>query len=194
MRFALSLFSAPATEPVTLSEAKAHLKVEHTDDDTLITALIKGARGFCETYTRRVFITQTWDLFLDEFPFDSDEPILIPNTNLISVTHIKYYDTANVEQTWNSANYQVDIASRPGRIIPIEGEVYPTVKDRMNAVNIRYVAGYGAAADVPQEIKQAMLLLIGDWYENREDSSMKNAGASRFAIESLLQSQRILVF
>lgn len=194
MAYSLALVTGPASEPVTLSEAKAHLKVEHSDDDTLITSLIKAARGYCETYTRRAFITQTWDLFMDEFPPSSDEPIFIHNPKLQSVTHVKYFDINNVEQTWAGANYQVDIATEPGRILPVDGTTWPAVKRRMNAVNVRYVAGYGAASDVPQEIKQAMLLLIGDWYENREDSSLTNSGASSHAIKSLLYSKRVLVF
>ncbi len=162
---ALKLKTAPTTEPVSLTEAKLHCKVEVDTDDTLITALIKAAREYCEGFQRRSYITTTWELWLDKFP---DTPFAIPRPPLQSIDSIKYYDTANTEASFTA--YYSDIKSEPGRLELNYLESWPSVTLRdINGVCITFKAGYGAAASVPQSVKQAMLLIIGAWYENREE-------------------------
>ena len=112
-------------------------------------------------------ITQTWDYFLDAFP--SGSSIKLPRPPLQSVTYLQYTDEDGVTSTFSSSSYMVDANSEPGRLVLLAGESWPT--DALYpaaAVNLRFVAGYGAAADVPQWSKQAILLLVGHWYENRE--------------------------
>jgi uncharacterized phiE125 gp8 family phage protein len=171
---ALRLISAPVAEPVTLTEAKAHLRVDHSADDALISSLIGASRGYCERWTARAFVTQTWELVIDEFPTDA---IMLPMPPLQSVTSIKYDDVAGAEQTVAISEYEVDEVSEPGWVVPsIEGG-WPSTFEGINAVRIRFVAGYDPgtdspidlAANVPGSIKAALLLHLGQLYENRED-------------------------
>lgn len=183
----LKLVTAPATEPVTLAEAKAHLRVTASDEDTLLTNLIVSARQDAEEFTRRAFITQTWDYALDAAGLGQcasygegysegidvvslKDAIEIPRPPLISVTSVKSYSTGNVEAVFASANYFVDTLSEPGRIALNLGQVWPTDLRAANALIVRFVAGYGAAGAVPQKIKDAMLRYIAYLYENREGS------------------------
>ncbi len=160
---------APTTEPISTAEAKAHLRVTVSDDDTLIDSLVEAARLRFESDTHRAMITQNWELTLDSFPNSSDVAILLPRPPLQSVTSIKYDDTDGNEQTWSSGSYRVDTDSEPARVTPEYSEVYPTTRSVTGAVRIVYKTGYGdAASAVPQSFIQAMLMLVGHWYENRE--------------------------
>jgi uncharacterized phiE125 gp8 family phage protein len=159
--------TAPTVEPVTLDEAKYHLRRSDSVDDSVIEALIPAARMKLEQDTARALITQTRDIYYDEFPCSSG-PLLLPLGSLQSVTTVKTYDTANVESTFTSSKYLVDTASEPARIVLNDSEAWPTDLRAANAVIVRAVVGYGAAAAVPQPLKQAMLLLIGAMYEHRE--------------------------
>lgn len=165
----ISLITAPVAEPVTLEEAKNHLRVDITDDDDLIESLIVLARRYCEGVSNHRFITQTWDIFMDAFP-GGDEFILPKSLSpLASVTHIKYTDEDSNQSTFSSDSYVVDIYSDPGRIKLMDDADWPSdTLYEINAVEIQVVVGYGDDADVPREYKQALLLLVGHWYENRE--------------------------
>ena len=157
--------SAPSVEPVTSTEAKLHLRVDHTTDDTLIAILIQAARETVEQHTNRSLITQTRTIKMDRFPFS--DTISLPNAPLSSVTSVKYYDTSEVQQTLSNTLYWVDSTSNIPRIIIKDS--WPSIYDMPNAVEIVYITGYGAAgSNVPQPLKQAMLLIIGHLYENRE--------------------------
>jgi len=137
----------------------------NTTEDPTLNALIKVARQYAETVTRRALITQTWDWVLDAFPKDDFE---VPLPTLQSVTHIKYYDTNGILTEWLPVTeYSVDINSEPGRISPAYQVVYPTARVINNAVTVRFIAGYGAAAAVPQGIKLAMLETVAFLYVNR---------------------------
>lgn len=171
---ALTLFAAPDGEPVTLAEAKSHLRVDVADDDVLITALITGSRLHLDGrdgWLNRALVTQDWDLTLDAFPAGAIE---VPLPPLQSITHIKYLDTTGVEQTWPASKYTVDIKSAPGRIEPAYGETYPSTRAVLNAVTIRFRAGYGAAAAVPEAIKLGLKCLIAQFYEQREPVNVGN--------------------
>lgn len=166
---ALTLSVAPAAEPVTTAEAKAHLRVDGADDDSYIAALVAAAREYCEGMQRRAYVTQTWTLTLDGFPAGGRTYIDIPLPPLQSVSSITYLDSTGDSQTWASSNYTVDAKGTPGRVALAPDAVWPTTQaGRINAVTITFVAGYGLAADVPESMKQAIYLLVGDWYGNRE--------------------------
>lgn len=167
----LSLVTAPTVEPVTLAEARLHLKSDDsaTTDDTLITALITAARELAENETRRALITQTWKLTLDEFP--AEGLIYVPRPNLISVTSITYIDDDGVSQTLASDQYTVVTDTLPGEIHVAYDVDWPTTRAVPAAVTVNFTCGYGAtAAAVPGPIKAAMLLDIGDMYVNRESA------------------------
>ncbi len=159
------LVTAPATEPLTLNEVKLFLRVDDTTEDDLITSLITAARGLVEGHTWMPLISQTWAM-----QFDKDElNLLVWNINkapLISVSSITYYDSDNNIQTLAASSYEVDIYGSPARF---RIKTMPSVYDRMNALQLNFVCGYANAAAVPQPIKQALYMIIGHLYENRQD-------------------------
>ena len=157
---ALFLVTAPASEPITLAETKAHLRVDVDDENDLINTLRTAAREYGETVTHRAFLTQTWDDKRDYFPC-SDEAIWLPRAPLISVTSVTYVDTAGATQTWSASLYTVDAPTGPnarvGCIVPAYGQVYPATRGVVNAVTIRFVCGYGSTAvSVPALIKTCL--------------------------------------
>ena len=166
----ISEVTPPAAEPVVVAEAKTHLRVDISDDDTLIESLIVTARRSCEQIANKKFYTQTWNLLIDGFP--GSNILELPKTlsPLASVTHIKYYDVDDSSSTLSADNYVVDIYSIPARIVLKTGQAWPSdVLRVVNGVEVQVVVGFGNADAVPQEYKQAMLLAVGLYYENRED-------------------------
>jgi uncharacterized phiE125 gp8 family phage protein len=162
-----NVVTEPGAEPIATADAKAHIRVDISDDDTYIGTLIKAARVAAEMITNRTLITTSLRLTYDRFPCR----IKLLYGPIQSVTHIKYYDTAGVQQTLSASNYQVDTESDPGRIVVAQtAAAWPSLQSgKINAVEVEYVAGYGTAgANVPQDIIHAMMLMIGHWYENRE--------------------------
>lgn len=190
----LRLITGPTEEPITLGETKEHCRVDETVDDMLISAYIKAAREMAETWTRTALITQTWELVLDAFPA-SDE-ILIPLPPLVSVTSIKYTSSADVEATVTSTDYRVITTTWPGKIKLKTGYSWPsTTLKEAEGVVIRFVAGYGAAMNVPQSIKQGMLLYVGHLYENREGSLVGVAAQELpMGVEALWWPKRWITF
>lgn len=160
----LRVITFPTITPVNLSDVKTHLRAGD-DSDPEIVALIASARDFIQKRIQRVLIDTEYqyscDWFVQEFK--------LPVSPLISVTSIKYIDTSGVEQTLDSANYQIDTESLVPRIKPAYGKSWPAVRLGYNAVKIVFKTGFGVSEnDVPESIKHALLLLIGHWYENRE--------------------------
>lgn len=163
----LALIQAPAEEPVSLAEAKAHCRVDAdlTDDDGLIGALISAARRQAEHITGRALVTQSWRLTQVAFPRGS---LTLPRPPLQSVTNITYQDTAGSVQTYAPTGYQVITDEILGRIVPAYDTSWPCARSAEAAVVVDFVAGYGAAADVPQDIKRWILLAVGTLYAQRE--------------------------
>jgi len=185
--------TAPTYEPVSLAEAKAHLRVDIPDEDILISALIVAARQRCELYTNRAFVQRTLRADIDYF---ADE-ICLPYAPIVSITHIKYYTAASpsVLTTLSSGVYYL---SR-GRVLRNYGQNWEPTDSREGAVQITYVAGYASTSspqyppsDVPQAVKQAMCLYIGDMYENREAQVLyPGAMQDNRTAENLLNFYRI---
>ena len=186
--------SAPAVEPVSVAEARAHLRVDSTAEDALIAGLISAAREWVEQSTRRSLITQTWRLRLEEL--DDDECIELPRPPLQSVSSFVYVDSAGNSQTWASSNYLVSTDCEPGELSVVFGEVWPPIREQEDAVTITYVAGYGATgASVPAPLKTAILLLVGHWYANRETVNIGNImSVLPFTVESLISPYRVHYF
>ena len=134
----------------------------NTTNDPMITSLIKSARVRAESMTRRALITQTLDLKLDFF----QNEIHVPRPTLQSVTSITYVDTDGATQTLSAADYLVDAISEPARITPAYGVTWPSTRSQTNAVTVRFVAGYGAAAAVPDGIKLWMKVRIKHFFDN----------------------------
>ena len=174
-----------ATNPLfTTAEAKDFLKVDTTADDTLIDNLIKAATQSCEEYTNQYFM----DTLVTQYSDNWLEVYRLYKSPVSSLTTIKYYDTNDSIQTLDPANYILDDASKPARIgLAVDGTL-PSLSDRINAVAVQYTVGYGTAStDVPDGIKQAVLLTIGNWYENRQ-----TVITGRTATELPLSSQYLL--
>lgn len=160
-------------------------------EDSLISGFIKAAREYCEDYQNRAYITQTWELLLDEFP---DSPFQLPLPPLQSVESIKYYDTAGTEYEFAADNYQVDVDSYKGRVALAYGKSWPTVTLRpMNGVVVQFKTGYGdAPGAVPEKVRLAIKILAAHFYENREASDVKQHVEVPFAVHALLGLKRIL--
>jgi len=191
---ALVQVTSPASEPLSVTEAKAHLRVDHTSDDDLITSLISAARHHAEAFLNRALITQAWERVLDRFPCSSDRPIEL-RAPLQSVTSVTYTDSDGQSQTWASSNYIVDTDSKPGRLLPAYTVAWPTTRDVINAVRVRFVAGYGAnGSAVPQDIRLGMLLLVGHLYEHREAVTPTAMATLPMGVEALWWPHRVVTF
>lgn len=175
------------------------LEAPANTQDADIARLIKVGRRHCENFQNRAYVTQTWDLFLDHFPRAGE--IRIPRPPLQSVTSLKYRDLSGKMQTigfldtsgtplLETDDYIVDVVSEPGRLALKRGFRWPDTDNNIQAVQIRFVCGYGLAADVPEEIKQAILLKVGELYEHRGDE-LEDPKIER-AIEGLLWRERIV--
>jgi len=163
----VSVTTPPAAEPLELAEVKAHLRVEHDAEDDLILRLLRMARQRAETDNDLALITQELEYRLDDWP--SSSMIRLPRGPIQSVDEIAYVDQAGNPQVIDPANYEVDLYLRPARLRPAPEYTWPTVKDQLNAITITYTAGWGDnGEDVPEEIRQALLLIVGDFFENRE--------------------------
>lgn len=179
----LTLITAPTVQPITLATAKEHLRVDHTDDDDLITALIVAAVSHVDGrdgVLGRALVSQTWEIRLDEFPcgeLTRERGIRVPLPPLIEVVSVKYVDSDGVLQTLSSSAYQV-VAGGFGQALIVEayGETWPSTRDEPDAVRVQFTAGYVAPVDsppvagegVPGAILSAIKLMIGHLYESRE--------------------------
>jgi hypothetical protein len=206
-----SLITAPVLPAITTAEAKLFLKVDNSDDDTTIASLVLAATRKAEQYVKQVFITQTWDGWLDGFQTSNrmrDEDfegfkegpdlysrgreerfIELTKAPLQSVTHLKTYDTANNVSTFSASNYFLDTASKPARLILNDSASWPSSLRGLHAVNVRVVAGYGLnPSDIPDGVRNAIKLLTTLYFENRGDEDI----SLPMHIKALLDPYRIL--
>ncbi len=160
----------------------------NTTDDPLLSALITAARRQAENLTGRALITQQWTYTLDAFP---PAAINLPNPPLISVQSVKYLDSAGTLTTIDAADYTVHTSALLGLVAPAYGLSWPSPREVPEAVTIAFTCGHGAAAAVPQEIKQWMLIQIGHWYANREASGVVKLEPRPF-VDSLLDAYRVI--
>ena len=184
------LITPPALEPLSLAEAKAHLRLDTTDEDDLVTALIVAARQLIERETRRALITQTWRVIFDAWP--DPNTIRIPLAPFISVTAVRIFDVANTPSVLNPASYFVDAQPGAARLY---FTIAPPNPGRVIAgIELDVVAGYGpAAANVPELLRLAIRMLVARWFEARGDAAA-DTGASRIppVIEALLAPFRVM--
>ena len=185
--------TGPAVEPLTVAEAKLHLRVDISDDDTYIGTLITAAREWVENYLDRTLITTQLILRAAEFPTEELElarpPMATAGTATAVVITYTLADTTTA--TLSTALYRVDRTTTPGNVAPVINGTWPSdVIEDANAVAVTYWAGYGpTSASVPATIRHAMLMLIGHWYDRR--SAVLTGTISKpieFAVESLLAS------
>jgi uncharacterized phiE125 gp8 family phage protein len=181
----LTLVTGPSVEPLTLQEAKDHVRQDIAADDALITEAIKAARRYVENATGKALISQAWRLQRDTFPSYSGA-IRLHRAPLIAVQSLKYYDEAEIEQTLSSSDYVVDTSATYGEIAIGYGLSWPATLYRRNAVTVNFTAGFGTtAAEIPAEYKWAVRLALGDFYMNREGQLIANMVENR-ALRALL--------
>jgi hypothetical protein len=187
----LTLVTPPSTPLISLADAKAHLRVTNTAEDTLIPLLVKAATTRAERYTGRRFLNQTWKIVLDGIPkrkksdpwwdgvrdgavselYGDGDYIDLYLAPLSSINSMKTYDQSNVVSTFPSTEYFADSSSEPARLVKNDGSTWPVNLRTFNAVEIEAVFGYGTnPTDVPEDIIQAVKLIVGHMFENRGDS------------------------
>lgn len=161
------LVTPPTVEPITLDEAKLHLRVSHTDEDALIAGWTAAAREEAERFQGRAYLTQTWRLVLDSWP--PGRVIRLPRPPLARVVSIAYTDAVGVDHTLDPSLYVVDAYSEPGRIVLRDGALWPSDELAPAAgIRIEFEAGYVSQNEVPGTVKAAILLLVAHMYEFRE--------------------------
>lgn len=196
---ALTLVTAPAVSPISLAQAKDHLRISHSDDDAKVQFCIDAATAYVDGedgFLGRCLVTQTWVLTLDEFPAVE---INIPLPPLQSIDSISYDDPDGNGQTVAPADYYVDVAREPGWVVPVT--TWPTPLEAINAVRIQFVAGYlpttdsppNLTANIPASIRAGMLLMIGSMFEDRQDQLLSNLEQFPFpfASHNLLRPFRV---
>jgi uncharacterized phiE125 gp8 family phage protein len=162
----LILTSGPAAEPVTLAEAKAHLRVDGTAEDTLIASLIVTSRLHVEAAAGLALITQGWSWYIDAWP--PGHVLKLPLRPVQSIAAVRLYDEAAAATTVDPATYFLDGAAAPPRLVRHGALPWPRPGRIVNGIEIAFTAGYGTtAADVPPPIRQAILLLVAHWHEHR---------------------------
>lgn len=209
MSYGIQLVKSPVTEPVSLAEAKLHLRVDYCDEDSLITSLIYAAREVVEGKLRRSVFAQTWQMTMDQFPYPVDVltvtpsqrdgylfpslyysyyAINLPRTRVVSVTSVTFQTIDGETITLDPSIYAVDVNSEPARIVPKNGATWPYVDNFLpGSIVVTFVSGGWDTNTVPASIKQAMLLLIGTWFANRESISELNLKIVPMAVDALLE-------
>ena len=188
---ALEIVDAPATKPITLAEVKAQLRVEHSDDDVIIQRLIDVVVAYTDVRGAlgQAMITQKWAQWMGPNPTQKVALVLAP---VQSVTAIKYYDVDGALQTDTLTNYQTFGTDFTSTVGPKDGFAWPVTQNRPDAIRIEYQIGFGdAIADVPQSIRHALMLLVGHWYDNREQSQADKLQDIPYGFEELLNISRV---
>lgn len=156
---------APATEPVSLVEAKRHLRVDGTADDAEITAKILQARAAVESFTRLRLITQTVQVTLDHF----DARVVLPVWPVQEVLSVAYDDAAGVERTF--ADWRLVLSTKPRAVVPAYAASWPVTRDQPGAVRVTVRCGFGDdGAAVPQDLRAALLMRLSSLYDLRADA------------------------
>lgn len=160
----LTVSTAPASPPITTAQMKAYLRVETSEDDTLIASLIQMGREQVEAITHRALFTTTYVEYFDDLPSE----FVLQRSPLQSVDSITYVDTFGDTQTLSSSFYRVDTTSMPARITKAYGATWPSVRRITNTVAVTYDAGETDVDDIPARLVQAVRYFVTHAYEHRE--------------------------
>lgn len=185
----LQQVTGPATEPLTVAEAKDHLRVDGTSEDALISSLILTSRLHIEAALGLALLSQSWKMYLDRWPKGGE--VRIPLRPLQSANEIRVHDANGGSAVIDPALYVVDAVSSPGRVV-LEGSNLPKPGRPANGIEISFLSGYGdTQSDVPAPIRQALLLLVAHWYEHRDPVEIGTPGvAIPTAVSRLLKPYR----
>jgi uncharacterized phiE125 gp8 family phage protein len=198
--YGLTKIQTASSEPVSLQEMKDWLRLEDSFDDALINAIQKAARTVVERASGRQLVTTTWLMTLDTFPwqggwwfleapaiFPDPHSIRMPKAPLQSVSSVVYTAMDGTQQTLASSRYNVDTRSDPGRIQLAFGQTWPVTRPKPGGIEITFVAGYGAAADVPDDLKTAIKMTAAWMYEHRGEDKDTNAMDIPAVVDSLIR-------
>lgn len=188
----LKLKTHPVSEPVTLTEVKAHLRIDSTTEDTLLNSLIKAARQHIESFCGPL-INQTWEQYEHDWP--TGDVLRLGKPRLQSVTSIEYTDAAGATATLSSSNYDVSLADgyKPKVVLKETSEWPATELSNVDPILITFVAGYGdTSADIPEPLRLAVLFLVAHWYEHREPVEVLNTmHIVPFTVDALMSEYRL---
>lgn len=182
--------TAPSTTPVSLTEAKLHLRVDDTAEDTLITSLIEAAVSHFdgEGDLGRAMITQGWAQWFNQSP----GYVRLQMGTFISITSVEYYDRDNVLQTADIADFETWLDGDFVTMKPKLDKAWPGAYARPDAIKVTYQAGYGGApADVPQSIRHAILMTVAHWYEHRMAVDDARMAEVPLAVNALIGNERV---
>jgi len=184
---------APSTTPISVAEAKQHLRVDHDSDNNYIASLISVATASVEQFLRKALITQTRRLDLCEFP---SSEFVLDHPPLVSVTSLDYTATSGATATVGSSVYDVDTSSVPGRVLLGSEQTWPTsIDDTWNAVRLTYVTGTATSSTgVPAAYRHALKLLVERWYEHRGDVVTGSVKELPHGVADLLRPTRNMRF
>lgn len=189
----ITLVGSAPSAAVSTADAKTHLNVFHSNDDTYIGNLVSAATAWVQHYTGTQVVQATYDYTLDAFP-DGEDDIVLPCPPLSSVTSITYVDEDGSSQTLATTVYAVKTDVHPGRIHLKYEQEWPDTRDIDDAVTVRFVCGYANAAAVPEDIVSAILLLVERLYTYRGMTTEQAANQLSFSIEMLLSPRRVVGF
>lgn len=186
------IHSPPVIEPITVDEAKAHLRIDVNDEDELLSTLITAARAHLEVVTRRLFITQGWLVFFDQWP--KGAILNLPFGPIQSIDGVRLHDEAGAIETVAPTIYLFDPAGVPPRLILRSGQAWPKVKRRANGIEVELTGGYGDGPEkVPAPLRHAVLQYVAHWFEHRDPVASIGADVEMPAmISSLIAPYRTL--
>jgi hypothetical protein len=207
----VQLVTGPTDEPISLAEAKSHLRLDVAFDDVDVNRYIKAAREYVEGYLERAVLEQKWCLALEGFCgpralgvpawarqfFDMSEPLKLPMGQLAStptpVESIIYIDDSGASVTLATSEYTVNNFSVPAEVKPAYGKVWPSTRPQWDAVRVTYRVGWADTDSVPEPIRQAMKLLISQMYEHRTPEVAGILSQVQFSLNALLEPHRLTV-
>jgi uncharacterized phiE125 gp8 family phage protein len=178
------LLAGPAEEPVSLADAKAFLRLDSDAEDALVTTLIAAARLHVEAVTARALVRQQWRLVLDAWPADA---VSLPVTLLIELSAVRVFDIDDDDTELTLGQFLTE----PGRVLVPATVDGPVARARLG-IEIDYVAGYGDAADVPADLKRAVLALVAHWFEHRDVAVVGAGGVAPAGFDRMIENYRLV--
>ena len=176
------IITQPASEPINLGDAKAHLRIDDYFEDSYLKVLIIAAREFAEGFVNGAFVDTTFREVKEGFPESS---FYLDKCQAHTINSIKYIDPSGVEQTLAPEKYESRMVGELLKVAAVDG-CWPCTKISINAVVIEYVAGFGEQTDVPQQVKSAVKILLGSLHENRENETIVKLEAVPMSAQYLL--------
>jgi uncharacterized phiE125 gp8 family phage protein len=175
----------PASAVITTAELKAHMRVDSSSEDSLIDAYLLASMAYCQHYTGMAIGEQTVEIALDEFP---EGPIKLELTPATSIETVRYVDTNGDWQTVSSSLYTTDIYGQDHWLLRAAGSYWPDTYDSANSVKVRYIAG---SSTLDPAVKAALMLLTGNYYENREEATEKRLSNVPMGVNALLDTVKV---